>query len=169
MSDSLQPQALQHTRFSCPSPFPRVCWNSCPLSPQCHPTISSSVTSISSCPQSFPASRLFPMSCCIKKNSSIFNLCIRLTIEKTEISYNRGTCIFKENWNSWLLSLLNSRVRLLTLSWEDFSCLGVYVQFCPKAGEHSTADFLKLLQAYSSLKWSLWSRYRYACAVLDSV
>ena len=34
----------------------------CPLSWWCHPTISSSVASFSSCPQSFPASRSFPMS-----------------------------------------------------------------------------------------------------------
>ena len=40
---------------------PGVCWNSCPLSRWCHPTISSSVTPFS-CPQSFPASGSFPMS-----------------------------------------------------------------------------------------------------------
>ena len=34
----------------------------CPLNWWCHPTISSSVASFSSCPQSFPASRSFPMS-----------------------------------------------------------------------------------------------------------
>ena len=36
--------------------------NSCPLSQWCHPTISSSVTPFSSCPQSFPASGSFPVS-----------------------------------------------------------------------------------------------------------
>ena len=35
---------------------PRVCANSCPLSQWCHRAILSSVTSFSSCPQSFPAS-----------------------------------------------------------------------------------------------------------------
>ena len=39
----------------------RVCSNSCPLSRWCHPTISFSVTSFFSCPQSFPASGSFPM------------------------------------------------------------------------------------------------------------
>ena len=34
----------------------------CPLSRWCHPAISSSVTSFSSCPQSFPASGSFPVS-----------------------------------------------------------------------------------------------------------
>ena len=47
---------------SCPSPTPRACPNSCPLSRWCHPTISSSVIPFSSCLQSFPASGSFPMS-----------------------------------------------------------------------------------------------------------
>ena len=41
---------------------PEVCWNSCALSQWCHPTILSSVTSFSSCPQSFPVSGCFPVS-----------------------------------------------------------------------------------------------------------
>ena len=39
MSDSLQPQGLQHTRLPCPSPMPGACSNSFPSSWQCHPTI----------------------------------------------------------------------------------------------------------------------------------
>ena len=62
MSDSLRPQGPQHTRLPCPSPTPRACSNSGPLSRWCHPTISSSVSPFSSCPQSFPASGSFPMS-----------------------------------------------------------------------------------------------------------
>ena len=42
------------TSLSCPSLSPRVCSNWCPLSWWCHPTISSSVSSFFSCPQSFP-------------------------------------------------------------------------------------------------------------------
>ena len=37
MSDSLQPNELQHTRFPCPSPTPRVYSDSCALSWWCHP------------------------------------------------------------------------------------------------------------------------------------
>ena len=59
MSDSLWPHGLQHTRPPCPSPTPRICSNSCPLSWWCHPNISSSV--IPFCLQSFPASESFPM------------------------------------------------------------------------------------------------------------
>ena len=62
MSDSLGPHGLQHARLPCPSSIPRVCLNSCPSSQWCHPAISSSVVSFSSCLQSFPASGSFPMS-----------------------------------------------------------------------------------------------------------
>ena len=41
---------------------PGVCSNSCPSSQWCHPTIWSSVSRFSSCPQSFPALVSFPMS-----------------------------------------------------------------------------------------------------------
>ena len=57
-----RPHRLQHTRLPCPSPSPRVCWNSCPLRQWCHPTILSSVIPFSSCLQSFPASGSFLMS-----------------------------------------------------------------------------------------------------------
>jgi len=60
--DSLWPCGLQQARLPCPSPPPRVCSNSCPLSQWCHPTISSSVIPFSSCFLSFPALRSFPMS-----------------------------------------------------------------------------------------------------------
>ena len=62
MSDSLLPHEPQHTSFPCPSPTPRACWKSCPLSQWCHPTISSSVIPFSLCLQSFPALGPFPMS-----------------------------------------------------------------------------------------------------------
>ena len=53
---------LQHARLPCPSPSPGVCSNSCPLNQWCHPTISFSVASFSSCLQSFSASGSFLMS-----------------------------------------------------------------------------------------------------------
>ena len=59
MSDSLRPHGPQHTRLPCPSPTPRACSNSCPLSRSCHPSISSSVVPFSSRFQSFPASGSF--------------------------------------------------------------------------------------------------------------
>ena len=62
VSDSLWPHGLQHARLPCPSPNPRAHSNSCPSSRWCHPNISSSVTSFSSCPQSFPPWGFFPLS-----------------------------------------------------------------------------------------------------------
>ena len=62
MSDSLRPHETQHARPPWPSPIPRLHPNPCPLSQWCHPTISSSVIPISSCPQSGPASGSFQMS-----------------------------------------------------------------------------------------------------------
>ena len=63
-------QVLSHVRlFATPWTAPRqtspttgACSNSCPSSPCCHPTISSSVVPFSSCLQSFPASGCFPVS-----------------------------------------------------------------------------------------------------------
>ena len=62
MSDSLRFHESKHARPPCPSPTPRVHPNSCPSSWWCHPAISSSVVSFSSCPQSLPASGSFQMS-----------------------------------------------------------------------------------------------------------
>ena len=62
VSKSLQPQGLQHARLPCPSPTLRVYSNSCPLSPWCHLTISSSAIPFSSCLQSLPESGSFQMS-----------------------------------------------------------------------------------------------------------
>ena len=60
-SNSLWSHGLQHIRRPCPSPSPRACSNSCPLSQWYHPIISPSVIPFS-CFQSFPASGSFPMS-----------------------------------------------------------------------------------------------------------
>ena len=61
MPSSLQLHGLRHDCFPCPSLCPTVCSVSFPLSQQCHPIISFSVTPFS-CPQSSPASGSLPMS-----------------------------------------------------------------------------------------------------------
>ena len=58
MSNSLWPHGLQHTRFSCPSPSPGACSNSCPSSWWCHPTISSCHPFLL-LPSIFPSIRVF--------------------------------------------------------------------------------------------------------------
>ena len=62
VSDSLQPHESQHARLPCPPPTPRVHPDSRPSSQWCHLAISSSVVPFSSCPQSLPASKSFPVS-----------------------------------------------------------------------------------------------------------
>ena len=59
VSYSLQPHELQHPRFPCPSPTPRTCSNSCPLSWQCHPTILFFVTPLLLLPSIFPSIKVF--------------------------------------------------------------------------------------------------------------
>ena len=58
VSDSLRHHGLQHTRPPCPSPTPRACSNSCPLSQWCHPTISL-CRPLLLLPSIFPSIRLF--------------------------------------------------------------------------------------------------------------
>ena len=62
MSESLKLHGLQHARLLGPSPTPRACSISCPLSWWCHPTISFLVVPFSFCLQSFSSSGSFPMS-----------------------------------------------------------------------------------------------------------
>ena len=62
VSDSLLAHGQKHNRFPCPSPSPRTCSNSCPLSQWCHPTGLLSVIPFSSCLHSFPELGSFLMS-----------------------------------------------------------------------------------------------------------
>ena len=63
MFDALWPYGLQYIRLPCPSLYPRVCWNSCPLSWWwCLTHLLNSVVPFSSCPQSSPESESLPLS-----------------------------------------------------------------------------------------------------------
>ena len=101
MSDSLRPHELQHARLLCPSPSPRICSNSCPLSWWCHLTISSSVTCFSFFPQSFPASGSFPM-------SQIF------ASGDQSIGASALASVLPMNIHSWFLLGLTSLISLLS-------------------------------------------------------
>jgi len=59
MSNSYRPHRLQHTRIPCPSLSPRLCSNSSPLSPWCHPTILSSIASLLLLSSIFPSITVF--------------------------------------------------------------------------------------------------------------
>ena len=59
ISNSLWPHGLQHARFPSPSPTSGACWNSCPLSWWCPPTISSPIAPLLLLPLIFPRIRVF--------------------------------------------------------------------------------------------------------------
>ena len=97
MSDSLRPHAPKHARPPCPSPTPRVYSNSCPLSRWCHLTISSSVTTFSSCPQSLPASGSFPMSQFFASDGQSFGVSASASVFPKNIQE-----WFPLGWTSWI-------------------------------------------------------------------
>ena len=79
--------------FPHPSLSPGACSNSCPLHRRCHPTISSPVVPFSSCPQSSPASRSFPVSPFFPSGGQRIRA-------STSASYKFGeilVCIYKKN------------------------------------------------------------------------
>ena len=110
MSNSLEPHGLQCTRLLCPSLYPRVCSNSCPLSRWCHPTISSFVTCFSSYPQSFPASESFPMSWLFASSGQSIGPSasglISLRIDWIDLLAVRGTLKSLLEHHSWKASIL---------------------------------------------------------------
>ena len=96
VSNSLQPQELQHARPACPSPTPGPYSNSHALSRWCHPTISSSVIPFSSFPQSFPASESFQMSQLFTSGGQS----IRVSASTSVLSSNEhpGLTSFRMDW-----------------------------------------------------------------------
>ena len=97
MPDSLRPHEPQHTRPPCPSPTPRACSDSCPLSRRCHPTISSSVVRFSSCLQSFPASGSFLTSQFFASGSQSFRVSASASVLPMNIQD-----WFPLEWTGWI-------------------------------------------------------------------
>ena len=64
VSNSLRPHGLQDTRLPCPSPSPRDCSNSCPLSQWCHLILCCPLFLL---PSIFPSIRVF-------SNDSVFHI-----------------------------------------------------------------------------------------------
>ena len=97
VSDSLWPHGLQHTRLPCSSPTPGACSNSCPSSPWCHPTSSSSVILFFSCLQSFPASGSFPMSQFFSLGGQSIGVSASASVLPMNIQY-----WFPLGWTGWI-------------------------------------------------------------------
>ena len=107
VSNSLRPHELQHTRPPCPSPTPGVHSNPRPSNQWCHPAISSSVVSFSSCSQSLPASESFPM---IKEAEKQWMYRWR--------EQHSHSC---SNWHLWNPTPIKSRMQLLPrLAWNIY-------------------------------------------------
>ena len=111
---------LQHTRPPYPSPNPRACSNSCPLSRWWHPTISASVVPFSSLLQSFLASGSFPMSQFFTSVASwSFSFSISLSKE------NSGLISFRIGWfdllavQGILKSLLQHHISKASILWHS--------------------------------------------------
>ena len=88
MSDSLWPHGLQRASLSCPSLFLRVCSNSFSLGWWCHPTILSSVTHSSSCPQSFQCQGLFQWGVSSHQVTRVLELQLQLNIHSLVLPMN---------------------------------------------------------------------------------
>ena len=101
MSDSLRPYESQHARPPCPSPTPGVQSDSRPSSQWCHAAISSSVILFSSCPQSFPASKSFPVSCLFVSGSQ-------------NIGASSSTSVLPMNIQDWFPLGLTGLISLLS-------------------------------------------------------
>ena len=111
-----------------PSLSPRVCSNSCSLNQWCHPTISPSVTSFSSCPQSFPATGSFPMSQLFTSGNQSFGASASTSV--------LPDCFFQVTWMiANVPQSLNSNLRLCYSKANAFSTLIVMIHcfFPPSA------------------------------------
>ena len=97
VSNSLWPHGLQHARLPSPSPSPRACSNSCPLSWTWYPTILPSVIPFSSCLQTFPASGSFPMS----QFFALGSRSIGVSISASVLTMNIQDW-FPLGWNGWI-------------------------------------------------------------------
>ena len=140
MSDSLQTYGLQHTRLPCPPLYPRVCSNSCPLSPWCYLTISSSDTHFFFCLQSFLASNESALHIRWPKYWS-FSFSISHSNEYS------GLRSYRIDW----FDLLAVQGTLKSLLWHHNSKASIF--------QHSAFFLVRLSYPYMTLVWEkLWEK-----------
>ena len=126
VSDSLQPQELQHSRPPCLSPIPRDHPNSCPLSRWCHPT------NLILCHPLFLLPSIFP-SISVFSNESA--LCIRwskywsFSFSISPSDEHSGLISFRTDWldllavQGTLESLLQHHSSIASILW----CSGFFI------------------------------------------
>ena len=134
MSDSLWPHGLQHARLPCPSPAPRACSKSCPLSQCCHPTTSSSAVPFSSSLQSFPASGSFPMSQLFTSGGQSTGVSASASVLPVNIQD-----WFPLGWTGWIFleSKTLSRVSSPTPQFNSINSLALRFLYTPNTHIHT--------------------------------
>ena len=159
VSDSLQPNGLQHTRLPCPSLSPGVCSNSCPLSQKCHPTTSSSVTTFYSCPPSFQASGSFPVSWPFASGDQSFGVSASASVLSLNIQgcFPLGLTDLISLLSKWKWKALN-RVWLFATPWTVCSlpCSsvhGILKAKVLKVGSHSLFEEIFSTQGLNPSLW----------------
>ena len=130
MSDSLRPHGLQHARLPCPSLSPRVCSNSCPLTPSnhlifCHPLLL--------LPSIFP-------------NINVFSNELALHIRRPKY------CSFSFN-----ISVSNEYSELISFRIDWFALLGVQGALMCLVQHHSSKA--SVLQCSAFFMVQLWHPY----------
>ena len=134
MSDSLWPHELQHTRFLCPSLSPWVCSDLCPLGQRCHPTISSSFASFSSCPQFFAASGYFPISQLFTSGGQSIGVSALVSVQFSSVQSLSHVQFFVTPWTTACqasLSITNSWSSLQLMSIESVMPFNHLILCCP--------------------------------------
>ena len=152
MSNSLQPQGLQHSRLPCLSPIPGAYSNSCASCWWCHTSISPSAIPFSPCLQSFPSSGSFPMN----------HLCIRWPKH-----WNFSFSISPSNEYSGLLSF---RIDWLDLLAVQGTLKGLLQHHSSKASilQRSTLFIVQLSQPYMTTgKTTAFTRWNFVSKVVS--
>ena len=117
-----------------------VCANSCLLFWWCYPTISSSVTYFSSCPQSFPASGCFPMNWLFPSGGQSIRALASVLLMKIQVWFplrltglnslvSKGLSRGFSSTTIWKHQFLNAQPSLQSNLLKDVLCLAA--QSCP--------------------------------------
>ena len=122
MSDSLRPHELQHVRPPCPSPTPRVHSNSHPSSPWCHPAISSSVITFSSCPLCWISVALYRLPLVAESGSLFSSQCLGFSLTWFLSLPNTGTK--HVGFSSFGMLASNCSLQAGTKDWTRVPCIG---------------------------------------------
>ena len=139
MSNCLQPHEVQHATLPCPSPSPGICPSSHSLYEWCCPAISCSDTLFSFCPQSFPATGTFPMSC-------------PFTWDDQNTRASAAASVLPVNIQGWILRLIGLNMKI---DWFDLLAVkGTYKSFLQYHSLkvsilwHSALFMVRLSQSY---------------------